>query len=233
MGERLGAGVAELAQRLHEASLAAAADAALAQATAVTTVDRAAVEGVSGGSARKGGLLSARNNAAPAERREPGPLGRLVQVLEAAAAVDAADGTSAPAAVPAQAAGLVPTGPGELKVAREARSTWARLGAQRQLARSLAQAPANAGPLNSHQLLLRALQQMQQLSSGYLLHFMAYAQTLLELEQLRQADGAGAAPAAATAKAASAARTPATRASRPGVTASPARPGKARKPRPG
>lgn len=181
MSERLGTGVAELAQRLRASDASASAAAAPAPGPTVAAVAPAAVKDASGCMAHKAARPPARS-AAPAEPREPGPLGCLVQALDAAAA-GAADGASSAAAVPAQAAGAALAGPLELKVLREARGTWARLGAQRQLARSLAQAPANAGPLNSHQLLLRALQQMQQLSPGYLLHFMAHADTLLWLEQ--------------------------------------------------
>ena len=55
----------------------------------------------------------------------------------------------------------------------------------------LADEPENAGPLNSHLLVLRALRQMHQTSPAYLKRFMDYADTLLWLEQ---ADG-GAKPA--------------------------------------
>ena len=77
----------------------------------------------------------------------------------------------------------------ELKAVQQFRSTWARLSVDRQLARSQAQVPDNPGPLNSHLLVLRALQEMQAVSPACLGHFMAYADALLWLDQ---ATGAGA-----------------------------------------
>ena len=63
------------------------------------------------------------------------------------------------------------------------RSTWSRLSAERRLTRSLATVPENAGPLNSHQLVHRALQTMRETSPGYLHHFMTYVDALLWLDQ--------------------------------------------------
>jgi hypothetical protein len=78
----------------------------------------------------------------------------------------------------------------ELKSLRYFRSTWSRLSAEQQLAQALAQAPENAGPLNSHLLVLRALQLMQEVSPDYLQRFMSYADTLLWLEQVDDLSGA-------------------------------------------
>ncbi len=64
------------------------------------------------------------------------------------------------------------------------RTTWSRLGAERQLAQSLATVPENAGPLNSHHLVHRALDVMRELSPDYLHRFVAYADALLQLDQL-------------------------------------------------
>ncbi len=63
------------------------------------------------------------------------------------------------------------------------RATWTRLGVERKLSRALAQAPANAGPLNSHFLVLQAVKQMRAISPGYLEHFLTWTDTLLWLEQ--------------------------------------------------
>ena len=71
----------------------------------------------------------------------------------------------------------------ELKAVAAFRSTWAQLAAGRQLSRAVEQAPENAGPLNSHMLVLRALERMQATSPAYLKHFLAYVDTLLRLEQ--------------------------------------------------
>lgn len=72
---------------------------------------------------------------------------------------------------------------GELKALRYFRDTWSTLSAERQLAQALAQGPENAGPLNAHRLVLRALQLMRDVSPDYLRRFMSYADTLLWLER--------------------------------------------------
>lgn len=70
----------------------------------------------------------------------------------------------------------------ELKSVQYFRDTWSQLSLDRQMAQALAQAPENAGPLNSQQLVLRALSVMRTLSPDYFQHFMAYANSLLWLE---------------------------------------------------
>jgi len=101
-----------------------------------------------------------------------------------------------PVATPAVATGTgeAPSGTvspaRELKSLRYFRSTWSRLSAEQQLAQALAQAPENAGPLNSHLLVLRALQLMQDVSPDYLQRFMSYVDTLLWLEQADDLSGA-------------------------------------------
>lgn len=72
---------------------------------------------------------------------------------------------------------------GELRSMRHFRSTWSRLSVDRQLSRALAQAPENAGPLNSHFLVLQALTQMRDISPQYLGQFMSYMDALLWLDQ--------------------------------------------------
>ena len=74
----------------------------------------------------------------------------------------------------------------ELKSLRYFRSTWSRLSLEQQLSGALAQAPDNAGPLNSHFLVLQALIRMRDIAPSYLEGFIAHAQALLWLEQ---ADG--------------------------------------------
>ncbi|NRF67582.1 DUF2894 domain-containing protein [Aquincola sp. S2] len=72
--------------------------------------------------------------------------------------------------------------PAELQALAYFRSTWARLRIHRQLRQSLAKVPENAGPLNSHRLVLRALQAMREVSPAYLDRFMPYVDALLWLE---------------------------------------------------
>lgn len=84
-----------------------------------------------------------------------------------------------------------PAAPDELKALACFRDTWSKLRVDQQFHQALADEPENAGPLNSHFLVLRALRRMRDISPAYLQHFMAYADALLWLEQ---ADG-GAKPA--------------------------------------
>ncbi|TAJ60381.1 MAG: DUF2894 domain-containing protein [Variovorax sp.] len=93
-------------------------------------------------------------------------------------------------AVPARAtsaslASSVAAAPAELKTMRYFRGTWSRLSADRRLTQSLAKMPENAGPLNSHHLVHRALILMRDLSPEYLNRFMTYVDTLLWVEQLQ------------------------------------------------
>ncbi|WP_083953636.1 DUF2894 domain-containing protein [Thauera butanivorans] len=101
--------------------------------------------------------------------------------------------SGANAAAPAQAAS--PVGPGtpavELKSLRYFGSTWSRLSLEQQLSQALAQAPDNAGPLNSHFLVLQALIRMRDIAPQYLENFMSYADALLWLDLLDPGKGAG------------------------------------------
>jgi hypothetical protein len=71
----------------------------------------------------------------------------------------------------------------ELKTIRNFRNTWSKLSVEQQLAKALEQAPKNAGPINSHMLVLRSLALMRDISPDYLNRFMSYADTLLCLDQ--------------------------------------------------
>lgn len=93
------------------------------------------------------------------------------------------DMPAAPAGFPALDASRDIQAPGELKALSYFRSTWSQLNVEQQLAQALAQAPANAGPLNSHRLALQALAQMRDISPDYLKHFMSYIDTLFWLDQ--------------------------------------------------
>lgn len=135
-------------------------------------------------------------SAACATPLETPPLRALCDYLaqQAHGPVDPADPSANPSA-------QEPGARTELKSVRQARSTWARLSADRQLSLALDQAPKNAGPINSHMLVLRSLALMRGISPDYLKRFMSYADTLLCLEQgektpqaavKNDADGAGA-----------------------------------------
>lgn len=75
-------------------------------------------------------------------------------------------------------AGLRP----ELKAARYFRETWSKLSVDKRVAQALTQAPKNAGPMNSHNLVLRSLALMRDISPDYLNHFTSYVDTLLCLD---------------------------------------------------
>lgn len=109
-------------------------------------------------------------------RSHCGPLAALVRHINQHAPAQRDSG--APAASTSSAAAPPP----ELKALRHFRSTWARLGVDQQLTRSLAKAPENPGPLNSHLLMLRSLQLMHGTSPAYLSRFMAHVDALLWLE---------------------------------------------------
>ncbi|MCP5268079.1 MAG: DUF2894 domain-containing protein [Zoogloeaceae bacterium] len=126
----------------------------------------------------------------PSTAGTPSPLAALARQMptpvsencNSIAAPNAPDGqlprgdalTSAP--MPAPAA--------ELKSLHYFRDAWAKLSIEQHLAQALAQAPENAGPLNSHRLVLSALERMRDVSPGYLAHFIGYAEGLLWLEQV-------------------------------------------------
>ena len=97
-------------------------------------------------------------------------LRHLVQTLKASPPGDAA-GSSVPAQPLTRRAPL-----------RALRQSLSKLSVDKQVSQALRQAPQNAGPINSHMLMLRSLELMRELSPAYLEHFMTYADTLLGLE---------------------------------------------------
>ena len=62
-----------------------------------------------------------------------------------------------------------------------------KISVQKSVTQAIAQAPQNAGPINSHMLVLRALGQMRDLCPDYLNRFMLYVDTLLSLDEAGQA----------------------------------------------
>ena len=100
-------------------------------------------------------------------------LAGLVAQLEPAQAAPAQAATSRPAAAAPP--------PLELKTVRESRATWARLSVDRELALAMKQGPKNAGPINSHMLVLRSLAMMQDIAPDYLSRMVSYVDTLLSL----------------------------------------------------
>ena len=75
----------------------------------------------------------------------------------------------------------------ELPSVRRFRETWSRIAAEDQVTQAVERGPANAGPLNSHMLVLRTLSLLRGLSPDYLRRFLSQMETLQWLEQASQA----------------------------------------------
>ncbi len=86
-----------------------------------------------------------------------------------------------PARGPDAAAGKAP--PPELASVRRFGQAWQRIAAEDRVRRAVGRAPANAGPLNSHRLVLRSLELLRSLSPHYLNRFVLQVETLQWLEQ--------------------------------------------------
>ena len=67
------------------------------------------------------------------------------------------------------------------------RKQLSKISVQRQVTQAIAQAPQNAGPINSHMLVLRSLGLMREASPDYLNRFINYVDTLLSLEEAGKA----------------------------------------------
>jgi len=76
--------------------------------------------------------------------------------------------------------------PSELASLRRFRASWSRIAAEDQVAQAISRTPDNAGPLNSHALVLRSLALMRELSPDYLQRFLTQIDTLMWLEDLGQ-----------------------------------------------
>ena len=72
----------------------------------------------------------------------------------------------------------------DMKSVRRFSEVWSKISAEQQVAQALVRGPENAGPLNSHRLMLRALRLMRGLSPDYTQRFMAQMDALLWLEQV-------------------------------------------------
>lgn len=67
------------------------------------------------------------------------------------------------------------------------RGVWSQVSADRQVRQSQERVHKNAGPLNSNQLVHRALTLMRELSPGYLQQFLSYTDALMWMEQIHAA----------------------------------------------
>ena len=71
----------------------------------------------------------------------------------------------------------------DLPSVRRFSEVWSKISAEQQLAQALTRGPENAGPLNSHRLVLRSLALMRALSPDYLRLFLSQMDSLLWLER--------------------------------------------------
>jgi hypothetical protein len=118
------------------------------------------------------GLRSYAAGLSPSAQRTSSPLGALIRQFEQR--------------VPEQPGLPFMHSPGtrrELKTIRTFKHTLSKLNVHKQVAQALEQAPKNAGPINSHMLVLRSLSLMRDISPDYLNRFITYADALLCLEQ--------------------------------------------------
>mgnify|MGYP003553542791 FL=1 len=74
----------------------------------------------------------------------------------------------------------------EMKSVRAFSEVWSKIAAENQVDAAFGRGPENAGPLNSHMLVLRSLELMRALSPDYLRRFLSHADSLLWIEQVNQ-----------------------------------------------
>lgn len=135
---------------------------------------------------RQGDAKAQRRLVLRLDARSPsGPLSELLRHIElqSGAPAQREDGKGRATAEPFEGSHA------DLRTVRRDKNAWARLRVDQQLIRSHERAPDKPGPLNSHLLVLRSMQRMQDIAPAYLAHFMSHVETLLWLDQ--------AAPAAA------------------------------------
>lgn len=73
---------------------------------------------------------------------------------------------------------------GELTSVTRFRQVWTRTRVAQQVEQAVSRKPANAGPLNSHVLVLQSLSVLRELSPAYLQRFLAHVESLQWLEQV-------------------------------------------------
>lgn len=115
----------------------------------------------------------------PVSRTHRSGPGQLAGVLQRLAADKGGAEAAAEPRAEAAASGL--------RAVQRFQGTWQRLHADQQIRRSLAKQPEGSGPLNSHRLVLQALQTLQALSPAYLERFVGQLEAWAWLSQLQQA----------------------------------------------
>mgnify|MGYP006157018619 CR=1 FL=1 len=107
----------------------------------------------------------------------PSPLAQLNRDLTARASAEPHAATTDP--LHAGAGAHLP----DMKSVRQFSEVWSKISAEQQVVQALHRGPENAGPLNSHKLVLRSLSLMRALSPDYLRRFMSQMDALLWLDQ--------------------------------------------------
>ena len=105
------------------------------------------------------------------------PLARLNRELRARTSAEPHAATTDP--LHASAGAHLP----DMKSVRRFSEVWSKISAEQQVVQALHRGPENAGPLNSHKLVLRSLSLMRALSPDYLRRFMSQMDALLWLDQ--------------------------------------------------
>ena len=117
--------------------------------------------------------LAAMPSTAPAQAIQPSPMGALLQDM-------ALHHTSqSPGLGMGQSIGWR----AERPRIQQFRQQLSKISVHKQIKQAIALAPANAGPINSHMLVLRSLGLMRDLSPDYLNRFMTHVDTLLCLDE--------------------------------------------------
>ena len=117
--------------------------------------------------------LAATPSTAPAQAVLPSPLGALLQDM-------ALHQTSQS---PSQGMGQSVGWRAERPRIQQFRQQLSKISVHKQVTQAIAQAPQNAGPINSHMLVLRSLGLMRDISPDYLNRFMTHVDTLLRLDE--------------------------------------------------
>jgi hypothetical protein len=113
----------------------------------------------------------------------------------AAARGPAAASRAGTAARPGKPAPVAPTAPpAEPPALQYFRRVWSRLNVDERLAESRASLPGNAGPLNSHHLVHRALLALQEIAPAYLEHFISHVDDLAWMEAAADTPAGAGAP---------------------------------------
>lgn len=116
------------------------------------------------------------------------PLARLNRYIESRTQGEADDSTAS-SSISATTLGNLhgrPHDRPEMKSLRGFRESWSRIAAEQQVDKAVGRGPENAGPLNSHLLVLRSLGLMRDLSPDYLRRFLSHLDCLLWLDQAHQ-----------------------------------------------